>query len=72
MSNSVCIGGHNFFCNLTRRAVRVRWQETTLIQDGMAVASSGASRISCLMKRFGCPRTCKYLGGPIDPESAAP
>jgi hypothetical protein len=71
MSKSVAVEGRNFFCNLTNRAVRVRWQVSTLIQDGVAIAASGPSRISCLMKRFDCPRTCKYLGGLVDPETAA-
>jgi hypothetical protein len=70
MSKSVTVEGRNFFCNLTDRAVRVRWQVSRLIQDGVAIASSEPSRISCLMKRFDCPRTCKYLGGTIDPELA--
>jgi hypothetical protein len=70
MGKSVTVKGRNFFCNLTDRAVRVRWQETTLVQDGVALASSGPTRINCLMERFDCPRTCKYLGGLIDPEIA--
>jgi hypothetical protein len=70
MRKVISVDGRNFFCNLTDRAVRVRWQEMTLVQDGVPVASSEPTRISCLMKRFDCPRTCKYLGGQSDPEIA--
>jgi hypothetical protein len=71
MIESVGVDGRNFFCNLSDRAVRVRWLETTLIQGGASVASSGPIRFSCLMKRFDCPRACKYLGGQSDPDSGA-
>ena len=70
MSKMVSVGGRNFFCELTDYAVRVRWQETILIQDSSGIAVSGPTRVSCLMKRLDCPSSCKYLGGRIDPESA--
>jgi hypothetical protein len=71
MIESVSVGGRNFICKFTDRAVRVCWRVSTRVQGGAAVASSGSTRISCLMKRFDCTRACKYLGGPTDPETAA-
>jgi hypothetical protein len=71
VSKSVIVGGRNFFCIFTDRAVRVRWLDTTLIDDRVPVASPGPTRSRCLMKRFDCPRRCKFLGGPTDPDSGA-
>jgi len=60
MGTSVAIEGRNFSRNLTIGTVRVRWQVSTLIQGDVALASSGPTRIICPMKRFDCPRACKY------------
>lgn len=68
MAQEIQVGGRNLFCKLTSRAVRIRWFEKTLVHEGVSVASSPPYRFSCLMHDASCPKSCKYLGGLIDPE----
>jgi len=71
MNERTAIHGRNFFCGLTGRAARIRWRETTLSHKGTSASSSDPKRARCMMTRSDCPRTCKHLGGHLDPERRA-